>query len=76
MGDIGDEEKDMMEHSHNGISGGKGSSKWVKVNEKKTLRHVLKECNLLIPGIPVSYVVSKGLSFYKEFRGGKWFFPS
>ncbi|RVW53677.1 hypothetical protein CK203_069015 [Vitis vinifera] len=30
----------------------KGSSKWVKVNEKRTLNDVLKEPNLMIPGIP------------------------
>ena len=75
-GSIGDEEKDVMERSHDGISAGKGSSKWVKVNEKRTLWLVLKKSNLLIPRIPVSYVVSKRSSFYKEFRDGKWFFPS
>ena len=59
MGSIGDEEKDVMECSYDGIYAGKGSSKWVKVNEKRTIRHVRKESNLLIPTILVSYVVSK-----------------
>lgn len=31
---------------------GTGSSKWVEVNEKKTLHEVLKERNFVIPGIP------------------------
>lgn len=29
-----------------------GSSKWVKVNEKRTLHDVLKEPNFIIPMIP------------------------
>ncbi|XP_034689750.1 tetratricopeptide repeat protein 4 homolog [Vitis riparia] len=73
---IGDEEKDVIECSHDVTSAGKGSSKWVKVNEKRTLNDVLKEPNLMIPGIPVFYVVSKRSSFYKEFRDGKWSLPS
>lgn len=31
---------------------GEGRSKWVKVNERRTLHAVLKEPNLVIPGIP------------------------
>lgn len=73
---IGDEEKDVIECSLDVTSAGKGSSKWVKVNEKRTLNDVLKEPNLMIPGIPVFYVVSKRSSFYKEFRDGKWSLPS
>ena len=43
MGSIGDEKKDVMEHSHDGISTSIGSSKWVKVNEKRTLWPVLQK---------------------------------
>ena len=43
MDSIGDEEKDVMEHSHDGISTSIESSEWVKVNEKRTLWHVLKK---------------------------------
>ncbi|PQQ10321.1 tetratricopeptide repeat protein 4 homolog [Prunus yedoensis var. nudiflora] len=69
---IGDEENDANENSNGGSSAGKGSSKWVKVNEKRTLHDVLKEPNFVIPGIPVFFVVSKRSSFYKEFKAGKW----
>ncbi|KAL6297532.1 hypothetical protein ACE6H2_005674 [Prunus campanulata] len=69
---IGDEENDANENSNDGSSAGKGSSKWVKVNEKRTLHDVLKEPNFVIPGIPVFFVVSKRSSFYKEFKAGKW----
>jgi len=31
---------------------GNDPSRWVKVNEKRTLHDVLKEPNLVIPGIP------------------------
>lgn len=30
----------------------KGSSKWIKVHERRTLHNVLKEPNYIIPGIP------------------------
>ncbi|KAF9688486.1 hypothetical protein SADUNF_Sadunf02G0202000 [Salix dunnii] len=53
----------------------KGYSKWVKVNEKRTLSDVLKEPDFIISGIPVFYVVSKRSSFYKEFKAGKWSLP-
>ncbi|KAG6787470.1 hypothetical protein POTOM_009110 [Populus tomentosa] len=66
-----DEEKDTIE-SH---GSGKGSSKWVKVNEKRMLCDVLKEPDFIISGIPVFYVVSKRSSFYKEFKAGKWSLP-
>ncbi|XP_021824446.1 tetratricopeptide repeat protein 4 homolog [Prunus avium] len=69
---IGDEENDANENSNDGSSAGKGSSKWVKVNEKRTLHDVLKEPNFVIPGIPVFFVVSKRSSFCKEFKAGKW----
>ncbi|GMP90529.1 hypothetical protein CsSME_00041614 [Camellia sinensis var. sinensis] len=62
-------EGDSLDH---GTSAGRGPSKWVKVNEKRTLYDVLKELDFVIPGIPVFYIVSKSSSFYKDFRAGKW----
>ncbi|KAL2900333.1 Tetratricopeptide repeat protein 4-like protein [Bienertia sinuspersici] len=44
------------------------SSKWVRIYEKKTLYDVLKEPNLVIPGIPVFYVVSKNSTFYNNLK--------
>ncbi|KAL6208871.1 hypothetical protein ACLB2K_019814 [Fragaria x ananassa] len=70
-----DEEKEATENSKFGSSAGKGSSKWVKVNEKRTLYDILKETNFIIQGIPVFAVVSKRSSFYKEFRAGGWTLP-
>uniref|UniRef100_A0A2P2LC59 Tetratricopeptide repeat protein 4 homolog isoform X1 n=2 Tax=Rhizophora mucronata TaxID=61149 RepID=A0A2P2LC59_RHIMU len=71
------EEKDAIESSSHDISAnGKGSSKWVKVNEKRKLLDVLKEADFVVSGIPVFYVVSKRSAFYKEFRAGKWAVPS
>ncbi|XWS47054.1 hypothetical protein CRYUN_Cryun14cG0120400 [Craigia yunnanensis] len=70
---VGEKEKDAADASPYGNSAGvPGSSKWVKVNEKRTLHDVLKEPNFIIPMIPVFYVVSKRSSFYKDFRTGKW----
>nr|XP_043636604.1 tetratricopeptide repeat protein 4 homolog [Erigeron canadensis] len=73
---FGDDEIDKS--SHKVISSvGQGHSKWVKVNEKRTLHAVLKEQNLVIPGIPVFFVVSKRSSgFYKDFKSGNWSLPS
>ncbi|XP_021279832.1 tetratricopeptide repeat protein 4 homolog [Herrania umbratica] len=68
---VGEEEKDAVDCSPSGDSVG-GSSKWVKVNEKRTLHDVLKEPNFIIPMIPVFYVVSKRSCFDKDFRAGKW----
>uniref|UniRef100_A0A2C9UNS7 Uncharacterized protein n=1 Tax=Manihot esculenta TaxID=3983 RepID=A0A2C9UNS7_MANES len=65
------EEKDTNEDSIEGT----GSSKWVEVNEKKTLHEVLKERNFVIPGIPVFYVVSRNSNFYRKFKAGKWALP-
>ncbi|XP_034228895.1 uncharacterized protein LOC117637947 isoform X2 [Prunus dulcis] len=53
---IGDEEKDANKNSNDGSSAGKGSSKWVKVNEKRALHDVLKEPNFVIRGIPGFFV--------------------
>ncbi|OMO52188.1 Tetratricopeptide TPR-1 [Corchorus olitorius] len=71
---VGEEEKEAADGSSYGMSAG-GSSKWVKVNEKRTLHDVLKEPNFIIPMIPgvvFFYVVSKRSSFYKDFRTGNW----
>uniref|UniRef100_A0A166FKG0 Uncharacterized protein n=2 Tax=Daucus carota subsp. sativus TaxID=79200 RepID=A0A166FKG0_DAUCS len=68
-----DDEKHADEYSVNDVnSNGQGRSKWIKVNEKRTLYDVLREPNFLIPGIPVFYVVSAKSSFYKKFKAGKW----
>ncbi|XP_021893809.1 tetratricopeptide repeat protein 4 homolog isoform X2 [Carica papaya] len=68
---ICDEDKDASEKSSYGISP-EGSSKLVRVNEKRTLHDVLKEPNFIIPEVPVFYVVSRASSFYREFKAGKW----
>ncbi|XP_021722158.1 tetratricopeptide repeat protein 4 homolog [Chenopodium quinoa] len=67
-----DEEKDS---SNYGSPTGKGPSRWVKVNKKRTLHDILKEPNLVIPGIPVFYIVSKSSAFYNKFKSGKWALP-
>ncbi|GMN50414.1 hypothetical protein TIFTF001_019570 [Ficus carica] len=54
--DIGDEGDDAVQDS-NGLSSS-GSSKWIKVNEKRTLHDVLKEPNFIIQGIPVPFQFS------------------
>ncbi|KAF4378180.1 hypothetical protein F8388_009030 [Cannabis sativa] len=73
--DIGDDDKDAAEDANLGISA--GSSKWIKVNERRTLHNVLKEPNFIIQGIPVFYVVSKkSTDFYRKFKAGLWTLPS
>ncbi|XP_057548964.1 uncharacterized protein LOC130827305 [Amaranthus tricolor] len=57
------------------VKAGGHSSRWVKVNEKRTLHDVLKEPNYVIPGIPVFYIVSKRSDFYEKFKAGKWGTP-
>ncbi|KAL4558616.1 hypothetical protein LXL04_036817 [Taraxacum kok-saghyz] len=69
----GDDETDSVKSSASSV----GGSKWVKVNERRTLHSVLNEEKLVIPGIPVFFVVSKrSKSFYKEFKSGNWSLPS
>ncbi|PKI41112.1 hypothetical protein CRG98_038640, partial [Punica granatum] len=58
--------------SNQNFSTGDGSSKWMEVNERRTLHDVLKEPNMIIPGIPVFFVISKTSSFYQVFKSGKW----
>ncbi|KAM6565019.1 hypothetical protein CsatB_025017 [Cannabis sativa] len=78
--DIGDDDKDAAEDANLGISAvifRLGSSKWIKVNERRTLHNVLKEPNFIIQGIPVFYVVSKkSIDFYRKFKAGLWTLPS
>ncbi|KAJ0809520.1 putative tubulin [Helianthus annuus] len=74
---FGDDDTDAAKSSPKEISSvGNNRSKWVKVNERKTLHAVLKEPNFIIPGIPVFFVVSKKSSFYKDFKSGSWSLPS
>ncbi|CAI9300752.1 unnamed protein product [Lactuca saligna] len=70
-----DDETDAVKPSPS--VGGEGGSKWVKVNERRTLHSVLKEDKFVIPGIPVFFAVSKrSKSFYKKFKSGNWSLPS
>ncbi|KAL8139140.1 hypothetical protein V2J09_005141 [Rumex salicifolius] len=55
---------------------GGGPSKFIKVDQRRTLHAVLQEKDYVIPGIPVFYVVSKRSRFYKEFKSGKWAPPA
>ncbi|KAI3806106.1 hypothetical protein L1987_21998 [Smallanthus sonchifolius] len=74
---FGYDETDRVKSSPKEISSvGNNRSKWVKVNERRTLDAVLKETNFVIPGIPVFFVVSKRSSFYKDFKSGNWSLPS
>ncbi|KAL0318918.1 UNVERIFIED_CONTAM: Tetratricopeptide repeat protein 4 [Sesamum angustifolium] len=57
--------------THSSVSSGTGP-KWFRVNEKKTLHDILKSPNIIIPGIPVFFVVSKKSNFYKDFKLGNW----
>ncbi|WCJ38235.1 Tetratricopeptide repeat (TPR)-like superfamily protein [Euphorbia peplus] len=68
-----DEEKNAIDER--GTLQGEGSSKWVKVNEKRILSDVLKQPDFVVPGIPVFYVVSKNSSFYRKFKAGNWSIP-
>ncbi|CAF2116778.1 unnamed protein product [Brassica napus] len=70
----GDEDANLTKTPYN--VKGRGSSGMVKVNERRTLHDVLKEPNLVIPEIPVFYIVSKRSKFYKDFAAGKWSPPS
>lgn len=67
-----DDEKESDLYSNHSLTSGKGSGKWIKVNEKKTLHDILQQPNFVIPGIPVFYAVSNCSPFYKEFKAGKW----
>ncbi|KAL8224989.1 hypothetical protein R6Q57_017546 [Mikania cordata] len=50
---FGDDETDAVKSSPKNMSSvGNNRSKWVKVNERRTLHAVLAESNLVVPGIP------------------------
>ncbi|KAJ0956753.1 putative tubulin [Helianthus annuus] len=67
---FGDDDTDAAKSSPKEISSvGNNRSKWVKVNERKTLHAVLKEPNFIIPE-------SQKYSFYKDFKSGSWSLPS
>ncbi|CAM8976695.1 unnamed protein product [Rhodiola kirilowii] len=75
--DFVSDDKSYSENSNRQLHAGDGSSKWVKVNERRTLHEVLKASNFIIPGIPVFYVVSRrSTAFYKEFKAGRWMPPA
>ncbi|KAL2242882.1 UNVERIFIED_CONTAM: Tetratricopeptide repeat protein 4 [Sesamum indicum] len=57
--------------AHSSVSSGNGP-KWIRVNEKRTLHDILKSPNIIIPGIPVFFVVSKKSNFYNDFKHGNW----
>ncbi|EYU32923.1 hypothetical protein ABFS83_09G067000 [Erythranthe nasuta] len=67
-----DEEADATPRTS--LSSGNGP-KWVRVNERKTLHDILKNPDIVVPGIPAFFVVSKKSSFYKEFKSGNWSTP-
>lgn len=50
--------------------------KWVRINERRTLHDVLKNPDMIVPGIPVFYIVSKRSGFYKDFVSGNWTLPT
>ncbi|XP_047971802.1 tetratricopeptide repeat protein 4 homolog [Salvia hispanica] len=53
------------------FSNGNGP-KWVKVNERRTLHDILRNSDIIVPGIPVFFIVSKKSSFYRDFKSGNW----
>ncbi|KAL3631723.1 hypothetical protein CASFOL_024707 [Castilleja foliolosa] len=61
--------------AHRSLSSG-NRPKWVKVNERRTLNDILRNPDIVVPGIPVFYVVSKRSSFYKDFKSGNWAPPA
>ncbi|XP_047330946.1 tetratricopeptide repeat protein 4 homolog [Impatiens glandulifera] len=69
------DEYDADTNGGNTIDPGSGGPKWIRVNERRILNDILKEPKLVIPGIPVFYIVSKKSSFYKDFKAGKWSLP-
>lgn len=48
---------------------GKGSPKWIKINEKRTLHDVLKEHNFIIQGIPGEF----SIIFSKSMNGSRFY---
>ncbi|KAG8379480.1 hypothetical protein BUALT_Bualt07G0092900 [Buddleja alternifolia] len=69
---FGVEETDAAPSS---VASGNGP-KWVRANERRTLHDILKSPDIVVPGIPVFYVISKKSSFYKDFKSGNWAPPN
>ncbi|XP_055813083.1 uncharacterized protein LOC129882697 [Solanum dulcamara] len=69
--DFGNEGSGSAQSSTKGIIS-QDVTRWVKINEKRTLYNVLKEPSCVVPGIPVFWVVSSNSSFYKDFKSGNW----
>ncbi|CAN4091544.1 unnamed protein product [Withania somnifera] len=69
---FGNEESDSAQSSTKGSISQADVSRWIKINEKRTLYNVLKEPSCVVPGIPVFWVVSRNSSFYKDFKSGNW----
>lgn len=67
--EYGGEETDAA--TRGSFSSGSGP-KWVKINERRTLHDILKNPDIIVPGIPVFFVVSKKSKFYRDFKSGNW----
>ncbi|XP_057804875.1 uncharacterized protein LOC131020197 [Salvia miltiorrhiza] len=65
----GGEETDIA--TRTSFASGNGSN-WVKINERRTLHDILKNSDIIVPGIPVFFIVSKKSSFYRDFKSGNW----
>ncbi|CAM8973588.1 unnamed protein product [Rhodiola kirilowii] len=88
--DFVSDDKSYSENSNRQLHAGDGSSKWVKVNERRTLHEVLKASNFITPGIPgklysstfrslnhhPAQINASSTSFYKEFKAGRWMPPA
>jgi hypothetical protein len=46
---------------------GKKAAKWIKADESMTLKQILRQSHLVIPGIPAFFVVAKGTDFRERF---------
>ncbi|KAH6831561.1 Tetratricopeptide repeat superfamily protein [Perilla frutescens var. hirtella] len=69
----GGEETDAATHTSFSSDNG---TKWVKINERRTLHDILKNSDIIVPGIPVFFVVSRKSSFYRNFTSGNWSPPN
>lgn len=69
-----EEEGDIDASLESTTSLGYCDSKWMKVDERRSLHDILKEPNLVIPGNPVFFLVSRKSSFYNTFKSGTWSF--
>ena len=46
---------------------GKKAAKWIKADESMTLKQILQQSDLVIPGIPAFFVVAEGTDFRERF---------